>query len=108
MKIPKDAHIPKEKLENYLLEPRKQNDKSKFLAKGGFSKDNIEELEASLREHITTEEASLMEETEYGEMYEVKGDLKGANGSFLSIISVWIKRAFDQIYQFVTLTPWKK
>jgi hypothetical protein len=108
MKIPKDAHIPKEKLEDYLLAPRKHNDKSKFLGKAGFTKENPEDLEHSLRSLISEEEARLIAETDYGEMYEVKGDLQGTNGNILSIISIWIKRAFDQIFQFVTLTPWKK
>jgi hypothetical protein len=37
MRIPEDVIIPLEKLTNYLLVPRPVDDKSKFLAKAGFT-----------------------------------------------------------------------
>ncbi|MBD2204797.1 hypothetical protein H6G33_13520 [Calothrix sp. FACHB-1219] len=37
MKIPPDAIIADEKITRYLLVPREQDDKSKFLAQAGFT-----------------------------------------------------------------------
>jgi len=40
MKIPPDALIPLEKLTSYLLVHREWDDKSKFLAQAGFTREN--------------------------------------------------------------------
>ena len=90
MKIPQNAHVPKDKLNKYLLVPKKENDKSKFLSQAGFSLQNPEELEKALRKHIEEHDAIPDKENEYGEFYTVKGDLEGSNGTFLKIISIHI------------------
>ncbi|MEA5605747.1 hypothetical protein [Nostoc sp. UHCC 0252] len=50
MKIPLDAIIADEKITRYLLVPREQDDKSKFLALAGFTQDNPELLKAAIRQ----------------------------------------------------------
>lgn len=108
MKIPQSAEIPKQKLSDYLLKERKIDDKSKFLRQAGFTESDSEALEQSLKNHISDFDAVSDSENEYGEFYTVKGDLRGPNGNILKIISVWLKRKVDQIFQFITLKPWKK
>lgn len=46
--------------------------------------------------------------TEYGTSYLVEGSLRGTNERILEVITVWIKRAIDGKYQFVTLKPTRK
>jgi hypothetical protein len=47
MRIPDDAVIPVAKITDYLLRPRDEDDKSKYLAQGGFTLDNPSDLEPS-------------------------------------------------------------
>ena len=107
MKILDDTQIPEEKITNYLLTLREQDDKSKFLSKAGFTSENPKDLEFAIRKHIQEFEAKQDRSNEYGEFYTVQGDLEGTNGTFLAIISIWLKRRVDKIFQFITLKPWK-
>jgi hypothetical protein len=67
LKIPPDAVIPLEKLTGYLLVYREWDDKSKFLAQAGFSRENPHLLLASIRELAATVEATKDGENQYGE-----------------------------------------
>jgi len=108
MKIPYAATIPPEKLIHYLLVPRPKNDKSKFLARAGFTLENPEALEAALRELIRTEDATKDRTTEYGEFYQVEGNLMGPAGQLL-VVTVWIVRPLNNgTFRFVTLKPGRK
>ena len=49
MTIPDDAVVPPEKLTRYRLVPRPWDDKSKFLARVGFTAENPDDLMAELR-----------------------------------------------------------
>jgi hypothetical protein len=49
MKIPPDAIITPEKLTKYLLVRRVKDDKSGYLARGGFDQSNPQLLEAAIR-----------------------------------------------------------
>ena len=108
MKVPADALVPEAKLTRYLLVPRPRNDKSKFLARAGFSLDNPEALEAALRQLIESSEAIEDRKDEYGTYYQVIGPLLGANGIRLNLITVWLQRETDGQFQFVTLFPNKE
>lgn len=48
MRLPKDVTIPHDKLLRYLLLPREENDKSKFLTSAGYTLANWEVLEHDL------------------------------------------------------------
>ena len=80
MKIPSNAVIPAPKLTQYLLVPRSRDDKSKFLAQGGFTMDTAAELELAIRQLIAENEAVEDRTDRFGTFYEVKGLLKGING----------------------------
>lgn len=49
MKLSQDAIIAEAKLTNYLLVPKKRNDKSHWLATAGYTLENWQELEEDLR-----------------------------------------------------------
>jgi hypothetical protein len=105
VKIPPDAIIATEKLTRYLLVSRPRNDKSRYLAQGGFTPGKPTELEASIR-HLAASVESVEEGAdEYGVTYTVTGPLAGPNGIGLPVVAVWIRRWDNQRFYFVTLKP---
>lgn len=105
MKIPPDAIIPHDKLNNYLLAFKARNDKSKFLAIGGFTLSNSDALREALRSLAATVDAIEDRTDEYGKFYRVEGGIIGVNGVRLSVATIWLKRKIDGRFQFVTLMP---
>lgn len=89
----------------YLLLPREENDKSKFLASAGYTLANWEVLERDLRQLIKTHEVTDMETSPFGTKYEVHGTLIGPNGRILHVVTVWIKLEATGETRFVTLFP---
>jgi hypothetical protein len=108
MKIPHDAIIPEAKLTRYLLIPREQDDKSKFLTQAGFTLDNPELLKTAIRQLADTVEAVEDRTNEYGTFYRVEGQLIGINDTNLSVTTIWLMRKIDSQFQFITLIPTKE
>jgi hypothetical protein len=88
-----------------LLELKARNDKSKFLAKAGFTQANADMLRDAIRFLAASSEAVDDGSNEYGTFYRVEGDLPGANRFRLSVVTIWLKRHIDGVFQFVTLKP---
>jgi hypothetical protein len=107
MKIPSDATIADAKLTGYLLVPREQDDKSKFLGQAGFTQENPEFLKAAIRQLADSTQAIQDRDNEYGVFYQVSGELIGINKN-LSVITVWLQRTVDGKFQFITLKPNRK
>lgn len=105
MRLPADGAIPQDKLIRYLLLPREENDKSKFLASAGYTLANWEVLERELRQLAQENEVSDIETSPYGIKYEVRGRLTGPNGRTLHVVTVWIKLEATGETRFVTLFP---
>ncbi len=108
MKIPNNADIPIEKLTRYLLVFKARNDKSKYLAKGGFSQENPDQLLKAIRSLTETIEAVPDRASEYGTFYHVEGELTGAHGSNILVVTVWLQWKTDDKFHFVTLIPAKE
>lgn len=108
MKIPPDAIITDGKITHYLLVPREEDDKSKFLAQAGFTQGKPELLKAAIRQLAGSTEAIQDRNNEYGVFYRVTGELIGLNGRNLAVITVWLQRAVDGKFQFITLKPNKE
>jgi len=108
--IPRDeVQIPREKLTHYLLAPRLDDDKSKFLAQAGFILDNPDVLEQAIHQLAQDNDAILDRQNEYGEYYRVMGDLVGVGGQILKVVTIWIVRANGGgKFSFVTLKPWEE
>lgn len=100
--------LPNEKLTRYLLVPREQDDKSKFLAQAGFTADNQEQLKLAIRQLADKVEALEDKSNEYGIFYRVEGQLTGGNDSNLSVITISLNRKIDGKFQFITLKPKKE
>lgn len=108
MKIPPDAFIADEKLIRYLLLPRDEDDKSRFLAQAGFTQQNPEELKSALRMLVNEEDAINDRINEYGMFYQVRGYLQGPNEVDLAVITVWLQEAQSGRFRFITLKPWRR
>jgi len=105
VKIPNDAIIPERKITQYLLVFKAKDDKSKFLAQAGFTQENPDLLEAAIRDLANRVEAVVDDQNEYGTFFLVVGKINGTENRKLSVITVWLQRAVDQKFQFITLKP---
>jgi len=101
LRIPSEKiEIAEEKLLNYLLVKKARNDKSGFLTKLGFTKDNWKELRDEISEIVNENEATLQQETEFGSLYEVKGELRN-----FGVITIWFAPVHNDKFRFITLFP---
>jgi hypothetical protein len=105
VKLPQDVIISERKIREYLLTPRAEDDKSGFLTLAGYSLQTWRELEVDLRREAKDGDALLIRTTQYGEIYHIKGQLKGPNGTILDVITVWIRLHATAETRFVTLVP---
>jgi len=108
VKIPENSIIPNDKITRYLLVQKARNDKSKFLAQAGFTADDPEALRTAIQSIAETGEAVEDRRNEYGVFYQVVGELVGANGMTLIVVTIWLQRQIDGRFQFVTLKPLKE
>ena len=104
MKLPIDALIATEKLTKYLLVKRPVGDKSEFLRRAGYTLDNWQQLEQDIREQVLSQEAVPIEQTRYGEYFEIRASLTGPNGVALSVRTVWMRES-SGVTKFITLYP---
>ncbi|MGE5341099.1 MAG: DUF6883 domain-containing protein [Candidatus Omnitrophota bacterium] len=108
MKLPKNAIIEREKLTQYLLVPKKRNDKSKWLAQAGYTIGNWQVLENDLRVLLVSSDATFIEETVYGKMYKIIGNLLGPAGKVLSVDTIWMIEGATKKTKFITMYPYKQ
>lgn len=105
MRLGEGAVIAEEKLRLYLLAPRLRNDKSGFFAEAGYTQLDWRRLETDLREQILPLEAELSRRTPYGDLYTIKGPLRGPNGRVVQICSVWMAEQATGLARLVTAYP---
>ena len=105
MKLPEDTLIAHEKLTQYLLVPKKRNDKSQWLARAGYSLENWRILENDLRNQILSVDATPTESTEYGQMYEIRRKLIGPNGKSLPVCTIWMAETAIGNTKLITMYP---
>ena len=105
MRLPEDTFIAQEKLTEYLLQWRPEDDKSAFLAQAGYTLANADRLMADIRNQLMPLEAEASEETEYGPKYDVRGALNGPNGRILRVVTIWLTEEATGRTKFITLFP---
>lgn len=111
MKLPnaESAIIPKEKLQDYLLS--QSHPIGRFKAASfrsiGYSLDNWEALERDIRS-LLSNEVEKSQETEYGEKFEVRGEICGPSGQRAEIVTVWIVLKGKDVPRFITSHPGEK
>jgi len=107
MKLPEDTILAPEKFTRYLLVHRVADDKSKFLAFAGYTLNNWQVLVRDLRQQILTLDATEIEQTKHGTVYEIRGNLQGPNGKTLSVTTIWMTETATLQTKFITLYPAK-
>ena len=108
MKLPQDSVISENKLREYLLSPRTDDDKSGFLALAGYGPTHWRQLETDLRRLIQNQDAELVRTTQYGDLYRVAGRLIGPSARALNVVTIWITLSLNGETRFVTLVPDKE
>jgi hypothetical protein len=104
MKLPSDSEIARIKATHYLLKLRDEDDKSRFLARAGYTLAHADKLLEDLR-GLLDGEAEFVQTTEYGDKYRIHGTLTGPNGRTLSVASIWMTEEATGRTKFVTLYP---
>ena len=77
MKLSADSEIPLPKLLQYLLVPLGRADKSKFLARAGYTTENPADLIADIRSQILPLDGRPAGSTKFGDFSEIRGVLRG-------------------------------
>ena len=104
MRIPSDAVIDEAKFTRYLLVARPWDDKSGYLRQAGFDLENWPDLLGAVRRLADAVDAVEDRTDLYGTFYRVEGEIAGPTGT-LSIVCIWLKRAVNGKFTFVTLMP---
>jgi hypothetical protein len=108
MKLPTDAIIALEKLMGYLLADRPRGDKSRFLAEAGYTMANPEQLRRDLREQVLSLDATPLPPRGYGDVYEIRGILRGPNGVGLPVRTIWMRERATGRVKLITLVPLRR
>ncbi len=83
--------------------------KAAFFNSLGYTDEDWQQLEADLRDHARSHEASAAQSTIHGQKYEVRGILTGPlAGRGASVVAVWIIRTGEDFARFVTAYPWQE
>src|SRR3954468_13675573 len=104
MRVPDDAIIADDKLTKYLLVHRLWDDKSSFLERLGFTLENWTALGNAIRQLADSVDAMETGSNVYGTFFQVEGLLTGPKAS-RNVVLIWMRRAADQRFHFVTLKP---
>ena len=105
MKLPSHTLIAPEKLTKYLLVQREFDDKSQFLQQAGYTLENWEQLERDLRVQVLPQDATLIEQTIYGDIFEIRALLTGPKGQTLFVKTIWMNELRSGVTKFITLYP---
>src|SRR5882724_9729536 len=103
MKLPANAVIAREKVTGYLLVRQSRNDKSVFLERSGYSPANPEVLISDLGTLGAQNEATSVDDNQFGRYYEVVGILRGPFGVGLRVRTIWMTEHLSGITKFITL-----
>lgn len=109
MKLPnaEQATVDERKVLEYLLSPSHPvgRFKAKFFASIGFSPENWSGFVTELQRLAAEGDAQVIEESEYGRKYVVRGRISGPGVRPVEVESVWIIRAGDDTPRLVTVYP---
>ncbi len=107
MKLPANTIIVREKVTRYLLVPQARGDKSGFLERAGYTREDADQLLRDLRLQLPLD-AVPTKSNKFGQYYEIRGSLTGPNGVTLAVRTVWMSEHLSGVTKFVTLLPDKR
>ena len=82
--------------------PKEKNDKSDFLANLGYTMNNWGDLVNDIKQLVLANDAYLQQNTPFGDIYEVKGQLRRRG-----VVTIWLLAVGSDKYRFITLFPQK-
>ncbi|WP_374090193.1 DUF6883 domain-containing protein [Methylomicrobium lacus] len=111
MKLPnKDqAIIPPEKLQDYVLPSSHPVGKFKaaFFQSLGYTAENWQRMEADIRS-LLENDAKTGELTEYGQKFEVRGQIVSPSLRTVEFVTAWIVLKNENIPRYITAYPGEK
>ena len=107
MKLTANTIIVREKVTRYLLVPQTRGDKSGFLERAGYTREDADQLLRDLRLQLPLD-AVPTKTNKFGQYYEIRGSLTGPNGVTLAVRTVWMTEHLSGVTKFVTLLPDKR
>lgn len=101
------AHVPVEKIIDYLLSETHSVGKSKarYFRSYGFNDENASVLVNALLEIAQTAQVQNTEKSQFGVKYVLDGEIDTPNGDMIQITTVWIIENGSAIPRFVTAYP---
>jgi len=78
------------------------------LQQAGYTLGNWEQLEQDLRLQGLPHEAALIEQTVYGNIFEIRSSLTGLNGQTVLVKTIWMDELRSGVTKFITLYPDKE
>ena len=101
------AIIEAEKLRGYVLSFAHPvgRFKAAFFQRLGYSAENWEAFERSLRQLIISQDVTQVEESQYGQKFIVEGPFTGLSGETVQIVTVWVILKGESIPRFITAYP---
>ena len=109
MKLPnaEKAIVDERKIREYLLSPSHPvgRFKAKFFESIGFPPEAWSEFMGALEKLAAEGEAEVVEESNYGHKYLIRGHISGQGARLAEVDSVWIIRAGDDTPRLVTVYP---
>ncbi len=109
MKLPNalKAIVDEKKVREYLLSPSHPvgRFKAKFFGSIGFPPEAWSPFVKALQRLALEGDAAVLEDSEYGRKYSVRGHTSGVGARPAEIESVWIIRAGDDAPRLVTVYP---
>jgi hypothetical protein len=101
------AWVAEQKLRGYLLSTTHSvgEAKARFFRSFGYNDDNIELLERDLLRIAHLQEVVQVTGSPFGEKYVIDGELQTPIGRTVTVRTVWIIEAEDDIPRFVTAHP---
>jgi hypothetical protein len=109
MKLPnaQNAIVDERKVREYSLSPSHPigRFKAKFFESVGFPPEAWSEFMDALKRLAAEGDAQVVEESDYGQKYVVRGQISARGAQPTDVDSVWIIRAGDDTPRLVTVYP---
>lgn len=109
MRIPGSdrAYVDAAKVRDYLLSSEHPvgRFKARVFAGLGYSRDTWHQLQFELQALPSQHDAERTEQTEFGDRYEIRAQLRGPNGQERLFVTAWFVRAGEDVPRFVTAFP---
>ena len=101
------AHVPPEKVTEYLLSETHAvgKSKAKYFRSYGFNDENASDLADGLLAIAQNAPVESSERSPYGTKYIIDGDLETPNGDMIPVRTVWIIETDDDTPRLVTAYP---